>query len=360
MASQRSSQQNGRPDDGASAQQNAGAAPGAADARGAAETRGTAAAQRNAGTISSSYRIEEKPFYLPIKDEVEIFERAWVEQIPVLLKGPTGCGKTRFVEYMTWHLGQKVYRTTGADPATRTTGGGGGNGAGGPSATGAGPTTGAGPFAHGVGSLYTVACHEDMTARDLTGRYIMKGGEAVWIDGPATMAVKEGAILYLDEVVEARKDVTVVIHPLTDYRRLLPIETLGVQIEAPPSFMVVISYNPGYQSIRKNLKPSTKQRFVAIDFSYPPAEKETTIVETESGIDHTLAEKLVLLGNDIRNITTIDLEEGVSTRSLVHAGKLIRRGIPAKRACSLAIAQAVTDEKDEIAAIELIVDKIFR
>jgi nitric oxide reductase NorQ protein len=174
------------------------------------------------------------------------------------------------------------------------------------------------------------------------------------------MAVKEGAILYMDEVVEARKDVTVVIHPLTDYRRLLPIETLGIQIEAPQSFMVVISYNPGYQSIRKNLKPSTKQRFVAIDFSYPPADKETTIVEKESGIDRALAEKLVLLGNDIRNITTIDLEEGVSTRSLVHAGKLIRRAIPAKRACSLAIAQAVTDEKDEIAAIELIVDKIFR
>ncbi len=309
-----------------------------------ANTDSAGGAARAAGddinTISSSYRIEEKPFYLSIKDEVEIFERAWIEQIPVLLKGPTGCGKTRFVEYMTWHLGQKVYRAAGAGTA--------------------GGAAGAGPFAHGVGSLYTVACHEDMTARDLTGRYIMKGGEAVWIDGPATMAVKEGAILYLDEVVEARKDVTVVIHPLTDYRRLLPIETLGIQIEAPPSFMVVVSYNPGYQSIRKNLKPSTKQRFVAIDFSYPPADKETTIVQTESGIDHALAERLVLLGNDIRNITTIDLEEGVSTRSLVHAGKLIRRGIRAKRACSLAIAQAVTDEKDEIAAIELIVDKIFR
>ncbi|MFW5728760.1 MAG: CbbQ/NirQ/NorQ/GpvN family protein [Spirochaetota bacterium] len=302
--------------------------------------------------MSSSYRIEGKPFYLPIKDEVEIFERAWVEQIPVLLKGPTGCGKTRFVEYMTWHLGQKVYRA--GSPHSP----GGSSAAGSTSTAGAGAATP--PFAHGVGSLYTVACHEDMTARDLTGRYIMKGGEAVWIDGPATMAVKEGAVLYLDEVVEARKDVTVVIHPLTDYRRLLPIETLGIQIEAPPSFMVVVSYNPGYQSIRKNLKPSTKQRFVAIDFSYPPADKETTIVETESGIDHALAERLVLLGNDIRNITTIDLEEGVSTRSLVHAGKLIRRGIPAKRACSLAIAQAVTDEKDEITAIELIVDKIFR
>lgn len=294
------------------------------------------------GTVSGSYRIDEKPFYLPIKDEVDIFERAWVEQIPVLLKGPTGSGKTRFVEYMTWHLGQKLYRVNRED------------------ANAPGNDGRTGLYGQGVGSLYTVACHEDLTARDLTGRYIMKGGEAVWIDGPATMAVKEGAILYLDEVVEARKDVTVLIHPLTDYRRLLPIETLGIQIEAPRSFMVVVSYNPGYQSIRKNLKPSTKQRFVAIDFSYPPPDKETTIVETESGIDRTLADRLVLLGNDIRNITTIDLEEGVSTRSLVHAGKLIRRGISAKRACSLAIAQAVTDEKDEIAAIELIVDKIFR
>jgi len=315
-----------------------------------------AAGVERINTVSSSYRIEEQPFYLAIKDEVEIFERAWVEQMPVLLKGPTGCGKTRFVEYMTWRLGQKVYRMGNAS------GGSGGHGSGSGTDTGgmASSAAAGGPFSHGVGSLYTVACHEDLTARDLSGRYIMKGGEAVWIDGPATMAVKEGAILYLDEVVEARKDVTVVIHPLTDYRRLLPIETLGIQLEAPRSFMVVVSYNPGYQSIRKNLKPSTKQRFIAIDFSYPPPEKETSIVETESAIDRNLAEKLVILGNDIRNISTIDLEEGVSTRSLVHAGKLIRRGIPAKRACSLAIAQAVTDEKDEIAAIELIVDKIFR
>jgi nitric oxide reductase NorQ protein len=289
--------------------------------------------------LQSSYRIESQPFYLPIRDEVEIFERAWAEQIPVLLKGPTGCGKTRFVEYMAYSLGQKVMqlRTTGAQV-----------------------TADLRDYKAGVGSLYTVACHEDLTARDLTGRYILKGGEAVWIDGPATMAVKEGAILYLDEVVEARKDVTVVIHPLTDYRRLLPIDTLGVQLEAPKSFMVVLSYNPGYQSIRKNLKPSTKQRFVALDFGYPPPEKEVLIVEREAGVERSVADRLVLLGNDVRNITNVDLEEGVSTRSLVHAAKLMRRGISGKRACSIAIAQALTDEKDEISAIEIIIDKIFR
>lgn len=281
---------------------------------------------------NDSYRIPEKPFYLPIKDEVETFERAWAERIPLLLKGPTGCGKTRFVEYMTWKLGQK-FNPDGANDK---------------------------PGQGGIGSLYTVSCHEDLTARDITGRYIMRGGEAVWVDGPASMAVKEGAILYLDEVVEARKDVTVVIHPLTDYRRILPVETLGIQIKAPPSFMVVVSYNPGYQSIRKNLKPSTKQRFIAVDFDYPPPEKESVIVESEGGVNRRDAEKLVLLGNDIRNISNIDLEEGVSTRSLIHAGRLIKRGMVPRRACSLAIAQAVSDEREEIDAIEMIIDKIFR
>jgi nitric oxide reductase NorQ protein len=278
----------------------------------------TASAQKK-----TTYFISEKPFYIPIKDEVEIFERAWSDQIPVLLKGPTGCGKTRFVEFMAYYLGKKY-----------------------PSG--------------GVGALYTVACHEDLTARDLTGRYIMKGGETIWIDGPATMAVREGAILYLDEVVEARKDVTVVIHPLTDYRRILPIEILGTQIKAPPTFMVVLSYNPGYQSVRKNLKQSTKQRFIAIDFAYPPPDKEIVIVATEGKVEKQVAEKLVLLGNDVRGISTIDLEEGVSTRSLIYAAKLILKGIQPKRACSIAIAQAITDEKDEIAAIEIIIDKIFR
>jgi nitric oxide reductase NorQ protein len=287
----------------------------------------------------SVYRIREKPFYIPIKDEVDIFERAWSDQIPVLLKGPTGCGKTRFVEYMAYQLGQKLVHLKKAGNRV---------------------VAEKKDFGNGVGALYTVACHEDLTARDLTGRYIMKGGETVWIDGPATMAVREGAILYLDEVVEARKDVTVVIHPLTDYRRLLPIEILGTQIKAPDTFMVVLSYNPGYQSVRKNLKQSTKQRFIAIDFSYPPPDKEILIIATESKVERPIAEKLVLLGNDIRGISTIDLEEGVSTRSLIYAAKLITKGIQPKRACSIAIAQAITDEKDEIAAIEIIIDKIFR
>jgi nitric oxide reductase NorQ protein len=275
---------------------------------------------------AASYRIADKPFYLPIKDEVEVFERAWAERIPLLLKGPTGCGKTRFVEYMAWSLGQR--RDRGSP--------------------------------EGQGELYTVACHEDLTARDLTGRYIMQGGEALWIDGPATRAVKSGGILYLDEVVEARKDVTVVIHPLTDYRRMLPIELLGTQIEAVPTFMVVVSYNPGYQSIRKNLKPSTKQRFVSLSFAYPPPDKEAVIVAEEGKVGRQAAERLVRLGNDIRNITTIDLEEGISTRSLIHAAKLIARGIGPARACSIAIAQTISDEDDEIAAIEIIIDKIFR
>ncbi len=284
------------------------------------------------GSDDHSFRIDTKPFYVPIRDEVETFEKAWTERIPLLLKGPTGCGKTRFVEYMAWRLGQKFNPEGKNEKHGR----------------------------EGIGSLYTVSCHEDLTARDITGRYIMKGGEAIWVDGPGTRAVRQGAILYLDEVVEARKDVTVVIHPLTDYRRILPIETLGVQLKAPPSFMVVVSYNPGYQSIRKNLKPSTKQRFIAIDFDYPPPEKESLIVEKEGGVNGSIAEKLVLLGNDIRNISNIDLEEGVSTRSLVHAARLIKRGVVPRRACSLAIAQAVSDEREEIDAIEMIIDKIFR
>jgi len=248
--------------------------------------------------------------------------------VPVLLKGPTGCGKTRFVEFMAWFLAEKVGKNK--------------------------------PQPNGIGALHTVSCHEDLTARDLIGRFIMKGGEAVWVDGPATTAVRTGGILYLDEVVEARKDVAVVIHPLTDHRRMLPIDTLGRQLQAPDSFMVVASYNPGYQSVRKNLKPSTKQRFISLDFDYPPAEKETAIVAAEGGVDEAMAEKLVLLANDVRNIVTIDLEEGVSTRALIHAARLIKRGMTARRASSLAIAQTVSDESEEIAAVEVIIGNIFQ
>ena len=278
--------------------------------------------------MSDSYKITTKPYYLPIRDEVEVFQKAWVEKVPVLLKGPTGCGKTRFVEYMAWFLAEKVGRSR--------------------------------PQPNGIGALYTVSCHEDLTARDLIGRYIMKGGEAVWVDGPATVAVRCGGLLYLDEVVEARKDVAVVIHPLTDHRRVLPIDTLGEVVPAPDSFMVVASYNPGFQSVRKNLKPSTKQRFIALDFDYPPADKERAIVAAEGGIDEATAEKLVLLANDVRNISTIDLEEGVSTRALIHAARLIKRGMAARRAASLAIAQAISDESEEIAAVELIIGNIFQ
>jgi nitric oxide reductase NorQ protein len=278
--------------------------------------------------MSDPYKIEHKPYYLPIRDELEIFQKAWLEKVPVLLKGPTGCGKTRFIEYMAWFLAEKVGKTR-AQP-------------------------------NSIGSLYTVSCHEDLTARDLIGRYIMKGGEAVWVDGPATSAVRVGGILYLDEIVEARKDVAVVIHPLTDHRRVLPIDTLGEVLAAPESFMVVASYNPGYQSVRKNLKPSTKQRFIAIDFDYPPADKERAIVASEGGVSEAVAEKFVLLANDVRNIATIDLEEGVSTRALVHAARLVKRGMTARRAASLAIAQAVSDETEEIAAVEVIIGNIFQ
>ncbi len=278
--------------------------------------------------MPDSYKIIDRPYYLPIKDEVEIFQKAWLEKVPVLLKGPTGCGKTRFVEFMAWFLAEKVGKNK--------------------------------PQPNGIGALYTVSCHEDLSARDLIGRFIMKGGEAVWVDGPATTAVRTGAILYLDEVVEARKDVAVVIHPLTDHRRMLPIDTLGQQIQAPDSFMVVASYNPGYQSVRKNLKPSTKQRFISLDFDYHPADKETAIVAAEGGVDESIAEKLVLLANDVRNIVTIDLEEGVSTRALIHAARLIKRGMTPRRAASLAIAQTVSDESEEIAAVEVIIGNIFQ
>lgn len=277
--------------------------------------------------MSDTWKITDKPYYLPIKDEVEVFQKAWLEKVPVLLKGPTGCGKTRFVEFMAWFLGEKVGKTR--------------------------------PQPNGIGALHTVSCHEDLTARDLIGRYIMKGGEAVWVDGPATTAVRNGGILYLDEVVEARKDVAVVIHPLTDHRRVLPVDTLGAQLQAPESFMVVASYNPGYQSVRKNLKPSTKQRFISIDFDYPPADKETAIVAAEGGVDEATAGRLVLLANDVRNIVTIDLEEGVSTRALIHAARLVKRGMAPRRAASLAIAQAVSDESEEIAAVEVIIGNIF-
>lgn len=278
---------------------------------------------------TENFEIKEKPFYLPVRDEIEIFERAWLEKIPVLLKGPTGCGKTRFVEYMAYYLRQKYAAS-------------------------------AKPGGAGTGLLFTVSCHEDLTARDLVGRHILKGNEVTWTDGPASMAVKCGGILYLDEIVEARRDVIVIIHPLTDYRRILPVEALGIQMAVPDSFMTVLSYNPGYQSIHKKLKQSTRQRFIAISFTFPPPEKELVILEQEAGIERAVAEQLVILGNDVRNISGMDMEEGVSTRCLVYAARLIKKGIDKKRACSIAIGQAITDEREEIEAIEIIINKIFK
>jgi nitric oxide reductase NorQ protein len=241
------------------------------------------------------------PFYRAVGDECEIFERAHRLKLPLLLKGPTGCGKTRFVAHMAARLGLP---------------------------------------------LYTVACHDDLTAADLTGRYLLKGGETVWTDGPLTRAVREGGIAYLDEVVEARKDVTVVLHPLTDDRRILPLERIGETLEAPEDFMLVVSYNPGYQNILKNLKPSTRQRFLAISFDYPPAEVEQEVIIHETGLDEAKAALLVRLGQRLRSLKDYDLEEGASTRLLVYAGALMADGMGMNEAINAALIEPLSDDED--------------
>ena len=242
------------------------------------------------------------PFYLPLGDEREVFEAAFRNRLPLLLKGPTGCGKTRFVAHMAAALGRPIY---------------------------------------------TVACHDDLSAADLIGRYLLKGDETVWIDGPLTRAVREGAICYLDEVVEARKDVSVVLHPLTDDRRILPVDRTGETLEAPPDFMLVVSYNPGYQNILKTLKPSTRQRFLALEFDFPPPEAEIEIVATESGLGADRVSRLVRLAGKLRALKGQDLEEGVSTRLLVYAATLIRDGMPVDRAIDIALIQPLSDD-DEV------------
>jgi nitric oxide reductase NorQ protein len=249
--------------------------------------------------------FEEEPFYLRIKDEVEIFEAAYKACLPVNLKGPTGCGKTRFLEYMCWKLGR--------DHAIKI-------------------------------PLITVACHEDLTAGDLIGRYLLRGDDTVWVDGPLTAAVKAGAICYLDEVVEARKDTMVLIHPLADHRRMLPLEKKGSFIRAHPRFLLVVSYNPGYQSMLKDMKISTRQRFTAIDFGYPNRELEARIIAGEAGVDRELAGNLALLGEKARHIGEKELEEGPSTRLLIYAARLIAEGVAARRACETAIVLAVSDD----------------
>ena len=269
-------------------------------------------------------RISEEPFYLPIADEVELFETAYEKQIPVLLKGPTGCGKTRFIEHMSWHLHRDVgNREEDGVP------------------------------------LITVACHEDLTASDLVGRYLLEGDETRWIDGPLTRAVKVGAICYLDEIVEARKDTTVLIHPLADYRRLLPVEKRGELLEAADGFLLVLSYNPGYQSALKDLKHSTRQRFIAIEFGYPSRQQEAEIVAAESGCAPEVALDLAKLAEKVRNLKDHGLGEGVSTRLLVYAGKLVAGGITPLTACQTAIAWVLSDDIELQRSIEEVVTSVF-
>ena len=268
------------------------------------------------------YTIETEPYYVPIGDEVELFETAYAQRIPVLLKGPTGAGKTRFVEYMSYRLGR---REKGEKPRP----------------------------------LVTVACHEDLTASDLVGRYLLDTEGTRWVDGPLTRAVKVGAICYLDEVVEARKDTTVLIHPLTDYRRLLPIEKLGQVVEAAEGFLLVISYNPGYQSALKDLKHSTRQRFISIEFGYPPKDQEAEIIAHESGVAKDIATDLAKLGEKVRNLREHGLSEGVSTRLLIYAGRLMANGVPARRACQVAITWSLTDDQEVQRSIEEVATSIF-
>lgn len=263
---------------------------------------------------TEEYFIKNEPYYEPVGDEIEVFEAAYGQKLPILLKGPTGCGKTRFMEHMAWKLKKP---------------------------------------------LITVSCHDDLTASDLVGRYLIKDGETVWIDGPLARAVRCGAICYLDEIVEARKDTMVVIHPLADDRRVLPIEKLGEIIEASDDFCLAISYNPGYQSVLKDLKQSTRQRFVALEFDYPSAELETNIVAKETSISHELAAKLVKFAGMTRNLKGSGLDEGASTRLLVHAAKLIGAGISPVTACHTAIAQALTDDQEMLVAVNELSSSLF-
>ena len=290
------------------------------------------------------YAIEEflvrsEPYYRPVSDELDLFTAAYNQHIPVLLKGPTGCGKTRFVEYMAWKLGRPmtVIRPDGSGgrPAQELREG------------------------EVRVPLVTIACHEDLTASDLVGRYLLDSEGTRWIDGPMTRAVKAGAILYLDEVVEARKDTTVLIHPLTDHRRILPVEKTGQIIEADDRFLLCISYNPHYQSALKDLKHSTRQRFISVEFDYPPADIEAEIVARESGCTTEQAVALAKLGEKVRNLRDHGLQEGASTRLLIYAGRLMREGIPARRACQVAIVWTLTDEVELQRSVEEVVSSIF-
>ncbi|CAZ88698.1 Protein CbbQ [Thiomonas arsenitoxydans] len=263
---------------------------------------------------AQQYRVQAEPYYQPQGREVALFEAAYRNRLPVMVKGPTGCGKSRFVEHMAWRLGKP---------------------------------------------LITVACNEDMTASDLVGRYLLEGGGTRWLDGPLTTAARIGAICYLDEIVEARQDTTVVIHPLTDHRRTLPLDKKGELIQAHPDFQLVISYNPGYQSLMKDLKQSTKQRFTAFDFDYPEAGLETTILCKESGLDAETAAKLVKIGHAARNLKGHGLDEGISTRLMVYAAQLIRDGVDAGDACRMALVRPITDDADIRQTLDHAIDVTF-
>ena len=253
----------------------------------------------------------ERPFYLAQGSEEAIFRAAFEQGLSVLLKGPTGCGKTRFVEAMAHDLGR---------------------------------------------DLITVACHEDLTAADLVGRYLIQGGDTVWVDGPLTRAVRAGAICYLDEVVEARQDTTVVIHPLSDHRRQLPIDRLGITLDAAPGFCLVVSYNPGYQSVLKDLKDSTRQRMVAIELDFPPADVETKVVMEEASVDPAMAEALVRVGAAIRRLETSGLREVASTRVLIAAGRLAAAGVPLREAAKAAVAGPLADDRSITKGLHELID----
>ena len=251
--------------------------------------------------VLDAYRVTQEPYYRAVADEVDLFEAAYSVRMPMMLKGPTGCGKTRFVEHMAWRLHKP---------------------------------------------LITVACNEDMTASDLVGRFLLDAQGTRWQDGPLALAARHGAICYLDEVVEARQDTTVVIHPLTDSRRVLPLEKKGELVKAHPDFQIVISYNPGYQSLLKDLKQSTKQRFGALDFHYPEAAVETEIVAHETGVSAKVAGQLVAIAERAHNLKGHGLDEGISTRMLIHAGSLIAQGVNAQAACRVALVRPITDDPD--------------
>lgn len=264
--------------------------------------------------VAAASSTHPEPFYLSCGDEVRIFEQCHARKLAVMLKGPTGCGKTRFIEHMAWRLGRP---------------------------------------------MVTISCHDDLTASDLIGRFLIRHDGTVWQDGPLTRAVREGALCYLDEIVEARQDTVVVLHPLTDYRRVLPIDRTGESIEAAPGFQLVVSYNPGYQRMQKDLKPSTRQRFVALDLTFPPPEREVRIIEHESGADHATAHALVELGRRLRALQDRGLAEVPSTRLLVAAARLIASGIAVRPACYAALVSPLSDDASLVGAMRDLVDATF-